>query len=902
MAASEQLGTDIVRVASHAVLVVQQDGICTLRAGGAFAELTAPELTYYERNQVLGPVELAVLAVLARLPSGASNVEAAPEFAGGRLGASASTVADAVARLLDLGLLDRGVPDRGVNDLGLVDRREHGAGESPLTPPRHAADAGVAEAEFLHDDIFEAITPITCNVTGAGFTFYDRRGHVSLGIGADEAIVLSAIVIAAPFHEVLARGDGLGMGLGSDGVRRILHRLVDHGLASRVTPGAARVRPFGTSAAVGATRRDGMVRLLDSLDQSAKARPSRGRPAVVPIVAGFGTIPPASLGLIMANAMAWEGGRLTELYDFEPRWVPRRRELRRLLQERGPAVLLFSNYAWTMQENLVLSAYVKEIEPDCITVHGGPNTPSYLADAEAFLRSHPHVDVIARGEGEITAAELLGAIDGKLGSRDDAVARLSDVAGISFLLHGDVIRTPDRPRVTDLNTLPSPYLTGLFDDYHGAAPGLTILETNRGCPYGCTFCDWGSATLSRLRMFDLDRVFAEIEWLGTSKVNSVILGDSNFGMVPRDVSIAEKVAEVRQRFGYPREFFASTAKNKVKHLKHIVTILNDGGVYTEAVLALQTTDAVVLDTINRANIRTEAYHTLALEYQKAGLAVSTEYIIGLPGSTVDSVAGDLQGATDREIHVRANPLELLVNSPMNEPAYRDRFAVQSAAMPRDPNRQLVVSSSSHSRADLDAMWELSRFFFFAENSGRLRYLARWMRQTTGIVEIDLYRSMMAAASGRPRHFPLLLWAQEHVGIVGVPPLSWSHYYGEVVRFLVDELGVSDGSEVRTLEAVHLLLTPDRDRSFPESIELAPDVATWFSGIRAAKEVDPLTWAVTAPPLGAFGPARFTVDDPDATSAKVVGRGTLYDMEKLTGELSSPLARDLARRTHVPVGS
>ncbi len=899
MTTSKHQGTDVVRVASHKLLVVQQDGICTLRAGGAFAELTAPELTYYERNQVVAPLELAVLAVLARAPGGASNLEGAPEFSGGRLGASGPTLAAALARLVDLGLVDSGGDDSG------GDYREPATGESSIAVPTlelagERAGTDVEFLEFLDADTFEAITPITCNVTAAGFTFYDRLGRVAVAIDVDKAIVLSAIVIAAPFPDVVARCEALGMGLGPEGVSRVLRQLIDHDLASRITPGAARLRPFGTSAAVGASRRDGMVRLLDSLDRSAKARPSHGRPPVVPIVSGFGAIPPASLGLIMANAMAWDGGRLTELYDFEPRWVPRRRELRRLLQDRGPAVLLFSNYAWTMQENLVLSAYVKEIEPDCITVHGGPNTPSYPADADAFLRTHPHVDVMARGEGEITAAEVLSAIDGRLDSRDNAVARLRDVAGISFLLRGEVIRTPDRPRMTDLDILPSPYLTGLFDDYHEASPGLTILETNRGCPYGCTFCDWGSATLSRLRMFDLDRVFAEIEWLGKNKVNSVILGDSNFGMVPRDVSIAEKVAEVRQRFGYPREFFASTAKNKVKHLKHIVTILNDAGVYTEAVLALQTTDEVVLDTINRANIRTEAYHTLAIEYQKAGLAVSTEYIIGLPGSTVDSVAGDLQGATDREIHVRANPLELLVNSPMNEPAYRDRFAVESAPMQRDPNRKLVVSSSSHSRADLDAMWELSRFFFFAENSGRLRYLARWMRQATGILEIDLYRSMMDAASSRPRDFPLLLWAQEHVGIVGVPPLSWSHYYSEVVRFLVDEHGVPDGSEVRTLEAVHLLLTPDRDRTFPESIDLAHDVGSWFRGIRAAKEVDPLTWAVTAAPLGSFGPARFTVDDPDATSAKVVGRGTLYDMEKLTGELSSPLARDLARRTHIPV--
>ena len=81
---------------------------------------------------------------------------------------------------------------------------------------------------------------------------------------------------------------------------------------------------------------------------------------------------------------------------------------------------------------------------------------------------------------------------------------------------------------------------------------MAILETNRGCPYGCTFCDWGSATQSRIRKFDLDRVFAELEWCATHKVHQVFLADANFGIFERDVEIAEKVAELKLEHGYPR--------------------------------------------------------------------------------------------------------------------------------------------------------------------------------------------------------------------------------------------------------------------------------------------------------------------------------------------------------------
>lgn len=47
---------------------------------------------------------------------------------------------------------------------------------------------------------------------------------------------------------------------------------------------------------------------------------------------------------------------------------------------------------------------------------------------------------------------------------------------------------------------PSPYLTGEFDEIDPARWRSATIETNRGCPYGCTYCDWGSATLSRIRV------------------------------------------------------------------------------------------------------------------------------------------------------------------------------------------------------------------------------------------------------------------------------------------------------------------------------------------------------------------------------------------------------------------
>src|SRR5690606_35936932 len=132
--------------------------------------------------------------------------------------------------------------------------------------------------------------------------------------------------------------------------------------------------------------------------------------------------------------------------------------------------------------------------------------------------------------------------------------RLASIDGLTFLdASGEMVRTPDRGRIVDLDELPSPYLTGEFDDIPAEAWNqILAIETNRGCPYGCTFCDWGSSTLSRIRKFSIDRVAAEIEWAASHGVAAIDITDANFGIMSRDVEIARIIADIKRRTGFPQ--------------------------------------------------------------------------------------------------------------------------------------------------------------------------------------------------------------------------------------------------------------------------------------------------------------------------------------------------------------
>ena len=75
----------------------------------------------------------------------------------------------------------------------------------------------------------------------------------------------------------------------------------------------------------------------------------------------------------------------------------------------------------------------------------------------------------------------------------------------------------------------------------------SIIETNRGCPFQCTYCYWGKGGLNRkYRHHSLERVSKELEWCAQNKIRYVFSADSNFGMHNRDMEIAKNLVELKK--------------------------------------------------------------------------------------------------------------------------------------------------------------------------------------------------------------------------------------------------------------------------------------------------------------------------------------------------------------------
>lgn len=608
-----------------------------------------------------------------------------------------------------------------------------------------------------------------------------------------------------------------------------------------------------------------------------------GPTRIVPFAGGDRSLPSLALGGITAFARSRPG------LDAAFRFVPQMTELAELesllRSDSSPIVLLLSNYLWTAATNLQASALAAEVAPGSVTVHGGPHTPHYTEDNRRYFEMHSHVDVTVRQEGELTTARILSAF-AEADRLDASVLAASNVPGCTVRTPAGLHRADDVERIDDLSVLPSAYLSGELSHLAPERWMFGIIETNRGCPYGCTFCDWGQATLSRVRKFPLERVLAEIDWLVDHRVATIFIADANFGIFGRDVEIADHIARRRNETGYPRHSIATFTKNTNRHVREIVEIWTSAGIWAEGVLSMQTTDPETLSTIRRQNIRTERFEELSAEFEALGLPVASDLIVGLPGSTVDSFRRDLQYFFDRHVMVRVFEPVLLPNSPMNEPAYRAEHRIVAG----DDLR--ILSTSSYDLDDRDTMMRLRHWNRVAVDLGVLRETLRFLQREQGLPAADVLTELDRAVREEPATYPLANFLARHLDLFLVPPGSWSAFYREFRRFLHDRLGIEDLPGWDTVALVEIALRPAPGRHFPVRVELAHDFVAYAA--------DPSPDAR----LLDYEPGVLDIDDPATVSSLFFGRSMLRGERTDAGanwfwwdaswELESPLTWPMAR--------
>ena len=324
-------------------------------------------------------------------------------------------------------------------------------------------------------------------------------------------------------------------------------------------------------------------------------------------------------------------------------------------------VVGFSTYVWNRSYNNVLARELKKANKDILIVFGGPEPP---IENPNFFEKFPYIDICIKLEGEISFKRVLDNFHNNVG--------YDDIPGLLVNKNGNTFDTGDSARIDDLDSIPSPYLTDVFKPLMEKFPEVrwnATLESNRGCPYACTFCDWGSLTYNKVKKFGLERVYAEFEWVGKNKCDFVSLTDANFGIFPeRDSLIADKLIEVQKTYNNPKAYTISWAKNQKREVVEIVRkLIYEGGSKLGLNLSVQTMDENVLDIIKRKNLDTNKIEEVFELCEQYNIPLYTELILGLPGETLDSWKNNFYRLFEAGNHtgITIYQAQLLENAEMN---------------------------------------------------------------------------------------------------------------------------------------------------------------------------------------------------------------------------------------------
>ena len=308
-------------------------------------------------------------------------------------------------------------------------------------------------------------------------------------------------------------------------------------------------------------------------------------------------------------------------------------------------VYLFSNYIWNWTYNKTLANKLKNTYPDSTVIFGGPGVPK----DENLRKDIEHVDTFIHGMGE---QALMNLLKNKLNG----------------------IKNPKNITVPmkSLDDIPSPYTTGLFDNIMELEDmGMrATLETNRGCPFPCTFCDWGSVAYKKLLKFPIEKIKGEIKWFSDNKIKTLNIADANVGVfAKRDEEWLMELVKYQKETGYPSAADAAWYKNSSERIMQLAKKTQEIGNNKSYTISMQSMNPKTLKEIKRQNLTIPEINNLLTKANKLGIRSFSEMILGLPYETkntwIDGFTKILEAG--QHSHLEAWFCQILPNSELGSP-------------------------------------------------------------------------------------------------------------------------------------------------------------------------------------------------------------------------------------------
>ena len=465
---------------------------------------------------------------------------------------------------------------------------------------------------------------------------------------------------------------------------------------------------------------------------------------------------PYAAGCLVAFAKQFDD--IKSEYSFEKIFFEREKPGKVCDEIKEPFLIAFSVSLWNIEYSLLTARLIKEKYPSCIIVFGG-HSVSYKRD---LLCEHGFIDYLLHGEGEESFTNLLRYLSGQI--------EKSEVRGLSYRENG---KTVNNKAVTpvDLSECPSPYTTGVFDDILKENPGEpfnAVLETNRGCPYGCAYCEW--CFTKELRQFSMQKIKDELLWIAKNKIEYCYCADANFGIIERDAEIAEYAVSMKKQYGYPFVFRPTYANGGGDTVFKAGKILNGGGIDKGVTVAYQSLDENVLRLIGRKNFGTEKNRRTAESFTKIGIPTYCELILALPGETYESFCNGLCHLLETGNHgsVSVYNCQVYPNSLLGDEDYRKEHGIKSVRVPIE---------GIHYAADFNGVEE----YFDIVTETKTMPFEKWVRANMFSTTVLTFHS-----NGLLRFFAMYLYYEKGI--------KYNDFYNALLKYIM----TSKGTRINTL--------------------------------------------------------------------------------------------------------
>ena len=297
-----------------------------------------------------------------------------------------------------------------------------------------------------------------------------------------------------------------------------------------------------------------------------------------------------------------------------------------------PDLIGFSNYVWNSSLTDIYLKRIKEENPNVITVVGGPNFPTDKDEQKDYLEKRPFIDFYIIKEGEHAFVSLVECLINN-GSQD----QLMELPNLVFNKNNFFHSSKKIERIMDLSQIPSPYLSNRLDEFLDGKL-LPITQTNRGCPFTCTFCTEGQGYWTKVKRKPRDVVEGEISYIAdkmnkldpSKRRTDLLIADSNFGMFEEDLDTCKVIAKEQDKNNYPKYINVATGKNKKERVLEAAKIVQGA---MKLAGSVQSLDPDIQQNIKRKNISSKEIVDMALKSAEIGANTYSEVILGLPGDT-----------------------------------------------------------------------------------------------------------------------------------------------------------------------------------------------------------------------------------------------------------------------------